>query len=606
VDDDPLVLIAIERDLKQQYGNRFSILQADSGPQGLELIKNLKLRNGLVALFLVDQRMPQMTGVEFLQHTMNIFPEAKRILLTDYADTDSVIKSINKVKIDYYLTKPWDPAEVHLYPVLNEILDDWWASCRPPFEGIKVIGPRWSPRSHEIRDFLARNGIPYQWLDIEGDEEARHLVSLVNSTMSVTDSTNSSVSTNNTISGDSSFAASSSTISNNTDNKKNDVASSIATPVPPPSQPHSSSSIHLPLIIFPDGSYIDEPTNSQIAEKIGLRTRAQMAFYDLIIIGGGPAGLAAAVYGSSEGLHTLLVERQAPGGQAGLSSKIENYLGFPSGLTGGDLARRAVAQVIRFGTEILDPQEVVGIRVEDSYRIAKLGDGTEIRCNVMLIASGVIYRRLEDVKGIDKLTGAGVYYGASIVEALDYKGQDVFIVGGANSAGQAAIHFSQYAKTVTLLVRADSLDKKMSQYLVHQINETDNIRVWLNSIVTEVKGENRLEEITITNIKTGEQQVVQAVGLFIYIGAEPHTDWLTGIIQRDANGFILTGSDLLQNGLQRPQNWALDRQPFLLETDIPGIFAAGDVRHGSIKRIAAGVGEGSTAIQLIHQYLSKV
>jgi len=606
VDDDPLVLIAIERDLKQQYGNRFSILQADSGPQGLELIKNLKLRNGLVALFLVDQRMPQMTGVEFLQHTMNIFPEAKRILLTDYADTDSVIKSINKVKIDYYLTKPWDPAEVHLYPVLNEILDDWWASCRPPFEGIKVIGPRWSPRSHEIRDFLARNGIPYQWLDIEGDEEARHLVSLVNSTMSVTDSTNSSVSTNNTISGDSSFAASSSTISNNTDNKKNDVASSIATPVPPPSQPHSSSSIHLPLIIFPDGSYIDEPTNSQIAEKIGLRTRAQMAFYDLIIIGGGPAGLAAAVYGSSEGLHTLLVERQAPGGQAGLSSKIENYLGFPSGLTGGDLARRAVAQVIRFGTEILDPQEVVGIRVEDSYRIAKLGDGTEIRCNVMLIASGVIYRRLEDVKGIDKLTGAGVYYGASIVEALDYKGQDVFIVGGANSAGQAAIHFSQYAKTVTLLVRADSLDKKMSQYLVHQINETDNIRVWLNSIVTEVKGENRLEEITITNIKTGEQQVVQAAGLFIYIGAEPHTDWLTGIIQRDANGFILTGSDLLQNGLQRPQNWALDRQPFLLETDIPGIFAAGDVRHGSIKRIAAGVGEGSTAIQLIHQYLSKV
>jgi thioredoxin reductase (NADPH) len=605
VDDDPLVLIAIERDLKQQYGNRFSILQADSGPQGLELIKNLKLRNGLVALFLVDQRMPQMTGVEFLQHTMNIFPEAKRILLTDYADTDSVIKSINKVKIDYYLTKPWDPAEVHLYPVLNEILDDWWASCRPPFEGIKVIGPRWSPRSHEIKDFLARNGIPYQWLDIEGDEEARHLVSLVNSTMSVTDSTNSSVSTNNTISGDSSFAASSSTISNNTDNKKNDVASSIATPVPPPSQPHSSS-IHLPLVIFPDGSYIDEPTNSQIAEKIGLRTRAQMAFYDLIIIGGGPAGLAAAVYGSSEGLHTLLVERQAPGGQAGLSSKIENYLGFPSGLTGGDLARRAVTQAIRFGTEILDPQEVVGIRVEDPYRIAKLGDGTEIRCNVMLIASGVIYRRLEDVKGIDKLTGAGVYYGASIVEALHYKGQDVFIVGGANSAGQAAIHFSQYAKTVTLLVRADSLDKKMSQYLVHQINETDNIRVWLNSIVTEVKGENRLEEITITNIKTGEQQVVQAAGLFIYIGAEPHTDWLTGIIQRDANGFILTGSDLLQNGLQRPQNWALDRQPFLLETDIPGIFAAGDVRHGSIKRIAAGVGEGSTAIQLIHQYLSKV
>jgi thioredoxin reductase (NADPH) len=606
VADDPLVLIALERDLKQQYGNRFSILQADSGPKGLEIMKNLKLRNGLVALFLVDQSMPQMTGVEFLEHTLNVFPEAKRMLLIDYADTESVIKSINKGKIDYYLTKPWDPAEVHLYPVLNEILDDWWASCRPPFEGIKVIGPRWSPRSHEIKDFLARNGISYQWLDIEGDdEEARRLVSLINSTKSATNSTNFSISTN-TISSGSSF--SSSTISNNTDNNNNNVASSTATTTPQQQPPSgsASSSMHLPLVIFPDGSYIDEPTNSQIAEKIGLKTRAQMAFYDLIIIGGGPAGLAAAVYGSSEGLHTLLVERQAPGGQAGLSSKIENYLGFPSGLTGGDLARRAVAQAIRFGTEILDPQEVIGIRVEDSYRIAKLGDGTEIRCNVMLIASGVTYRRLEDVKGIDKLTGAGVYYGASMVEALHYKGQDVFIVGGANSAGQAAIHFSQYAKTVTLLVRADSLSEKMSQYLIHQINETDNIRVWLNSIVTEVKGENRLEEITITNIKTGEHKVVQAAGLFIYIGAEPHTSWLRDVIQRDVNGFILTGSDLLQNGLQRTQGWSLDRHPFLLETDIPGIFAAGDVRHGSIKRIAAGVGEGSTAIQLIHQYLKRV
>lgn len=593
VDDDPLVLRALERDLRQQYGNRFRILRADSGQKALELIKKLKLRNGLAALFLVDQNMPLMTGVEFLEHTMNIFPETKRMLLTTYDDTDAVIKSINKVKIDYYLTKPWDPPEEHLYPVLNDVLDDWWSSFRPPFEGIKVVGPKWSPRSHEIKDFLARNCISYQWLDIEGDEEARRLVSFANSTRSDRHF-NSSINTN-TISSHSSFY----TISNNTDN--NNTATSIATP---PSS--NSSSLHLPLVIFPDGSYIAEPTNIQIAEKIGLKTRAQMAFYDLIIIGGGPAGLAAGVYGASEGLHTLLIERQAPGGQAGTSSNIENYLGFPSGLTGGNLARRAVAQAIKFGAEILNPQEVVGIRANGPYRIAKLGDGTEISCHAMLIACGVSYRRLDDVKGIDKLTGAGVYYGASYVEALDYNGQDVFMVGGANSAGQAAIHFSKYAKKVTLLVRSDSLNKKMSQYLIHQINETDNISVWLNSIVTEVRGENKLESIAITNTQTGEQQIVRAAGLFIFIGAVPHTNWLTEIVQLDANGFILTGSDLVQNGLQRPQGWLLDRQPFILETNVPGIFAAGDVRHGSIKRLAAGVGEGSTAIQLIHQYSKRV
>jgi thioredoxin reductase (NADPH) len=580
VDDDPLALIAIERDLKQQYSNRFLVLQADSGLKGLELIKQLKLRSESVALFLVDQRMPQMTGIEFLVHALNTYPEAKSILLTDYGDTDSVIKSINKVKIDYYLTKPWDPAEVHLYPVLNEILDDWWDSCHPPFEGIKVIGLRWSPRSHEIKDFLARNGIPYQWLDIEGDEEARRFVSIINSTWSDISTTNNNNSDTSSFTSDASLISSSSS--------------------------SFSSSIHLPLVIFPDGSYISEPTNLEIAEKIGFKTRAQMAFYDLVIIGGGPAGLGGAVYGSSEGLHTLLVERQAPGGQAGLSSRIENYLGFPSGLTGGDLARRAVTQAVRFGTEILDPQEVVDIRVEDPFRIAKLADGTEIRCHVMLIACGVTYRKLDDVKGIDKLVGAGVYYGASMVEALHYKGQDVYIVGGANSAGQAAIHFSKYAKQVTLLVRDDSLNKKMSQYLVHQINETDNIMVLLNTKVTEVRGEKRLEDITVTNTKTGEQQVIQVAGLFIYIGAEPHTTWLPRIIQRDVHGFILTGSDFIQNELQRRQGWSMDRQPFLLETSIPGIFAAGDVRHGSIKRIAAGVGEGSTAIQLIHQYLTKV
>ena len=419
VDDDPQVLIALARDLEKEYGYRFRILQADSGENALELMNQLKLRNEVVALFLVDQRLPQMTGVEFLQHTMNVFPDAKRVLLTDYEDTDAVMESINRIKIDYYLTKPCEPPELNLYPLLKDMLEDWWTSFRPPFEGIKVIGLRWSPRSHETKEFLARNGIPYQWLDFEADEEARRLVSLANSTRS-------------------------------SDTNTDSYSSS------------SYSSLHLPLIIFPDGSNIAEPTNSQIAEKIGLKTRAQMAFYDLIIIGGGPAGLAAAVYGASEGLHTLLIERQAPGGQAAASPSIENYLGFPSGLTGGDLARRAVTQALRFGTEIVNPQEVVDIRVDSPYRIVKLGDGTEVRCHVIIIACGVTYRRLENVKGIDKLTGAGLYYGASMVEALHYKGQDVYIVGGANSAGQAAIHFSKYANTVTLLVRADSLHEKMS------------------------------------------------------------------------------------------------------------------------------------------------
>ena len=580
MDDDARVLRAIECDLVKQYGDRFQILQAESGQDALELIEQLKIQQGLVALFLVDQRMPQMTGVEFLEYTMNIFPEAKRVLLTDYADTDAVMKSLNKVKIDYYLTKPWDPPEEHLYPILDDLLDEWWVSYRPPFEGIKLIGLKWSPRSHEIKEFLARNGIPYQWLDIEDNEEARHLVSFVNSSKSTVISNSSSIITNS-IPNDTLFSTTNeNAISNNIDNNnnnnnnnnvdRNNTVPSIATPLCTSLQ---SSSLHLPIIIFPDGTHIAEPTNSQIADKIGLKTRAEMAFYDLLIVGGGPAGLAGAVYGASEGLHTLVVERQAPGGQAGTSSNIENYLGFPSGLTGSSLARRAVAQAVRFGAEILDPQEVVSIRVDGQYRIAKLGDGTEIRCHALLIACGVAYRKLDDVKGIDKLDGAGVYYGASMAEALHYRGQDVYIVGGANSAGQAAIYFSKYAKQVTLLVRAASLAEKMSQYLIHQINETDKIRVWLNSVVTEVYGEKRLEEIAITNIQTGEQQIVPAVGLFIYIGAVPNTSWLTGIIQRDANGFILTGPDLVQDDLRR-QGWLLERQPFLLETDIPGIFAA--------------------------------
>jgi thioredoxin reductase (NADPH) len=547
VDDDPNVLRAIERDLRQQYGSRFGILKTDSGQRALELVKQLKLRNEALALLLVDQRMPHMSGVVFLEQAMNIFPDAKRVLLTAYADTEAAIRSINKAKIDYYMMKPWDPPQEYLYPILDDLLDDWWASFKHPFEGIRIIGLRWSPKSYEVKYFLARNGIPYQWLDLERDEEARRLVSYVESTSKNEHSNFSNATataTTTTTAPNSSFSV---LDHNETENNNNNSVSSIrsASSLSYPSSVNSSS-LHLPLVIFPDGSHMEEPSSSQLAEKIGLKTRAQMPFYDLIIIGGGPAGLAAAVYGASEGLSTLLIERQAPGGQAGMSSNIENYLGFPSGLTGSNLARRAVAQAIRFGAEILTPQEAVGIRVDGPYRIVKLRDGTEISSHVVIIACGVSYRNLDGVEGIEKLTGAGVYYGASMVDALSVKGEDIFMVGGANSAGQAAIHFAKYAKTVTLLVRGDSLNKSMSRYLIHQINETPNVRILLNSKVTEVHGENRLEFITITNTQTRQLQTVPTSGLYIFIGAVPHTDAAIGLIERDANGFILTGQDLMQ------------------------------------------------------------
>src|SRR6476620_999432 len=598
VDDDPQVVRAIERDLRQHYGKRFRVLKAESGQKALQLVKQLKLRNDALALLLVDQRMPNLSGVDFLEQALNIYPETKRVLLTAYADTEAAIRSINKAKIDYYLMKPWDPPEELLYPILDDLLDDWWAMAKPQFEGIKVIGLRWSPKSYDVKYFLARNGIPYQWLDMEAGEEASQLISYVEST-----GKNGRSDYTSTVSTTATSSSSLSTLGNNkTDNNNDRITSSTRST----STPFYTSSLNLPLVIFPDGSYIEEPSNSELAEKIGLKTRAQMPFYDLIIVGGGPAGLAAAVYGASEGLSTLLIERQAPGGQAGMSSNIENYLGFPSGLSGSNLARRAASQAIRFGAEILTPQEVVNLRIDGPYRIVKLNDGTEISCHALLIASGVSYRKLEDINGIDKLTGAGVYYGASMVEAIASQGEDVYMVGGANSAGQAAIHFSKYSKTVTLVVRGDSLTESMSYYLINQINGTSNINVLLNSQVNEVKGENRLELVTVYNTQTGEQHTVPCSILYIFIGAVPHTEVFAGIIERDANGFILTGPDLIQDGRKHPRGWSLDRPPFLLETNVPGIFAAGDVRHGSTKRVATGVGEGSLAVQLIHQYLKSV
>lgn len=545
VDDDPEVLQAVARDLRREYGDRFRVLRAESGAIALDALQQIKLRNQTVALFLVDQRMPQMSGVEFLEQALEMFPDAKRALLTAYADTDAAIRAINTTQIDYYFMKPWDPPEERLYPVLNDLLDDWLASFRPPFEGIRVIGNRWSPQSHDTKDFLARNQVPYQWLDIELSEEAQELATYA-----------------------------------------------------------KCDKLNLPLVLFSDGSSLLQPTNVQIAARIGLQTQADKPFYDLIIVGGGPAGLAAAVYGASEGLHTVMIEREAPGGQAGTSSRIENYLGFPVGLSGGDLARRAVTQARRFGVEILSPQEVTGIRVEDPYRFITLIDGSEISCHALILALGVAWRRL-NVPGLEQLTGAGVYYGAAQTEAITCQGEEVYIIGGANSAGQAAMYFSKYAGKVTMLVRGESLANSMSQYLINQIEETSNITVMVHSSVIEAKGETSLEALTIANAITGETETVAATSLFIFIGASPRTEWLDGVVERDDRGFILTGPDLKHDG-HRPKRWNLERDPYLLETNVPGIFAVGDVRYGSVKRVASGVGEGSICVQFVHQYLSKV
>ena len=550
IDDDPEVLRAVERDLRRRYtrgrnGDGYRVLRANSADSALDTLGQLKLRGDTVALFLVDQRMPRTTGVEFLEETRDLYPEAKKVLLTAYADTDAAIKAINDIGLDYYLQKPWDPPEETLYPVLDDLLGDWRSHYRPPFEGIRVVGNRWSPGSHAIKDFLARNRVPYQWQDVEVLEEAWQLVSQAD-----------------------------------------------------------GGEPRLPLVVFPDGTYLEAPENVEVAEKVSLRTRAERPFYDLIIVGGGPSGLAAAVYGASEGLKTVLIEREAPGGQAGTSSRIENYLGFPAGLSGADLSQRAVAQARRFEVEILTPQEVAEVRVEDPYRVVRLADGTEISCHALLITTGVSYRKLE-VPGVERLAGAGVYYGAAMTEALSCKDEDVYIVGGANSAGQAAMYFSQHARKVVILCRSGDLRKGMSEYLVKQIEDIPNIEVRVKSGVAAAFGEDHLERLTIKNSKTGDEETASARSLFIFIGAAPKTEWLDGVVERDERGFILSGPDLIRDG-KRPKNWTEDRDPYLLETSVPGIFVAGDVRYGSVKRVASGVGEGSIAVQFIHRYLAKV
>jgi thioredoxin reductase (NADPH) len=548
VDDDSDVLRAIERDLRSNYGADYRVIGSDSPTGALDLLKQLKVRNDSVALLLADQRMPHMDGVEFLQEGMRIFPDAKRALLTAYADTSAAISAINQANINYFFLKPWDPPSEHLYPQLDDLLEDWRATYHPAFEGIRVLGTRWSPRSYELRDFLARNRVPYQWIDVElsaNDPETKQLLDALGAEAS-----------------------------------------------------------GLPVVLFPDGTKLLESIPSEVARKVGLQTRAQTDFYDLAIVGGGPAGLAAAVYGASEGLQTVMIEREAPGGQAGMSSRIENYLGFPAGLSGNDLAGRAVVQAKRFGVEILSPQEAVGVRTEGSYRFIKLADGNELSCHALMIASGVQWRRL-DAPGIDRLQGAGVYYGGGATEALSCKGETIYVVGGANSAGQAAMNFARYAERVLILVRGDSLSSTMSKYLIDQINETPNIQVWAHASLAEAHGEIRLEEISVLCSDTNTVERVPASAMFIFIGALPQTDWLGTLVERDERGFILTGPDLLRDG-QRPKGWTLERDPYLLESNVPGLFAVGDVRHGSVKRVASGVGEGSVAVQFIHQYLSKV
>jgi thioredoxin reductase (NADPH) len=541
IDDDMSVLRAVERDLKSRFSSDYRILTTDSPQKGVALVRQLTARGDRIALYLVDQRMPLMTGTEFLQEVRALQPDARRVLLTAYADSAAAIDAINKVKLSHYLMKPWDPPEAHLFPVLSDLLEDWQAGNPSVFDGVYIVGTRWAPETHRLKDFLAKSQIPYRWVEPEGITDARVLAAL------------------------------------------------------------GSHPGVLPVVIFPDGTVLEKPDSGQVAEKLGLVTVPSRKFYDVVVIGAGPAGLACALYCTTEGLKTVLVEREAAGGQAGLSSRIENYLGFPSGLSGADLARRGVAQVVRFGAEVLAPAEAAGLAAEGEYRVVKLTNGQELAAHSVVVAAGVQWRRL-NIPGMDRLTGAGVYYGAAITEASSCRDEDVYIVGGANSAGQAAVYFSEVARSVTMIVRGESLSKSMSHYLVERIATIPNISVIPHAEIAEVEGQQQLEQITIQHHDTGVQEKRVARALFVFIGAEPHTEWLEGVVQRDTNGFLITGANLLRNG-KRPIGWSGDRDPYLLETSMPGVFAVGDVRDGAVRRVANSVGEGSIVLYFVRQYM---
>jgi len=543
LDDDPSVLNSIERDLRVHYGQNYRILPIDRGGVALEYLNAMKQRNETVALFLVDQRMPKISGTEFLEEAIKLYPQAKRVLLTAYADTQAAIDSINEVGLDYYLMKPWHPPEEKLYPILDELLDDWKAHVRLPYEGIRVAGTLWSLTSHQVKDFLTRHQIPYQWLDIEKDSEARSLVENV-----------------------------------------------------------SSESAKLPVIFFPDGKTLIQPGLKELADKVGLQTKAELPFYDIIVVGSGPAGLASAVYAGSEGYRCLVIEKAAPGGQAGSSPKIENYLGFPSGISGDDLTRRAVSQAKRFGVEILSAQEAVKVTARDEYRLVKLADGTELSSHAVLIATGASFHMLR-MPGGDRFTGAGIYYGAAYTEAMNYRDRDVFVVGGANSAAQGALYLTRFARKVTVLIRGSQ--PTASKYLIDAMEENEKLELMFNIELVALKGNTSLEQVIVQNNVTNEVSTFDASALFVFIGVRPQSDLVADLVKRNEKGYIYTGADLIMDK-QPPQGWTLERAPFLLETSIPGIFAAGDVRYGTNHRVASAAGEGAIAFALMKEYLKSL
>jgi thioredoxin reductase (NADPH) len=543
VDDDPGVSRAVARDLRRRYGASYRIVRAESGASALDALRELKLRGDLVAVILADYRMPQMNGIEFLEQALDVYPGARRVLLTAYADTNAAIDAINVVDLDHYLLKPWDPPEEKLYPVLDDLLQAWRSSDFRPVPSTKVVGHRWSSRSSDVREFLARNQVPYRWYSSD-EPEGRRLLAAA-----------------------------------------------------------GEDGMRLPVVITPDGTPLVEPEAVDLAARVGLATAPAADFYDLVVIGGGPAGLGAAVYGASEGLRTVLVERSATGGQAGQSSRIENYLGFPDGVSGAQLTDRARRQAAKFGAEILTAREVTALEVNGAARIVRFSDGSAVAAHSVILATGVSYRQLA-APGCEELTGCGVYYGSALTEAPSCQDQDVYIVGGANSAGQAAMYLSRGAKSVTLLVRGESLAASMSHYLIQQIEESPNIQVRARTVVESAHGDGRLERLTLRDVDSGQTEQVDAQWVFVFIGAAPLTDWLDGTVLRDERGFILAGPDLSADG-RPPEDWELDRPPYHLETNVPGVFVAGDARAESAKRVASAVGEGAMAVMLVHRYLEQ-